>query len=314
METWSKYYLTSPDKKQYYRKKYTLPLYNSNEIFIYQSIFLQLKDGGLTFSSDGLQIMHNECIFDECSRNGSGGGAVLMTGASSIVQVKTLSTNCTADATSQFCDVNLQDSKNVFGFITDASISNCYNINQQDHVTLQNGIVGVSSTNVSKSSVIYHPGIVLYNTKFQTSFVNFSNIESCYSTQSMTTYCGDTGSSQFNKCNIINCSQRTTNYGIIHANNIQLILDSCCIQNCSKNGAIFSTVNACIIRVQQCYYDFWKTYGNVINDRSIENITTYDYSFFANYLNENVLCEYKISHSFSQPCKIIYAIDIVISL
>lgn len=280
MDIWNRYFRTTFKGKEYTKQKYFLPLLEKDQLIFDRCIFLRLKLGALTFASDNIQILNNECIFKDCSRSGSSGGAIQFEGKSNFVQYRTFAENCKAiSATRSFCSVSLKDSLDKHAYIIDSSITSCSNPDFFDVITMTNGNFGVSSINLSQNIVSQTCVFALFSAKNELVLMNYSCIVDSRSTTFHVTFNDVSGNYKYYKCNFFNSSQQNSGLGNIYELEVNVVVDSCAIIKCLGPGSTFYG-NKGSITVQNCYFDAITKAGSV-NTKSMTNKDmTFELSFY----------------------------------
>lgn len=162
METWNSYFGSSKNVKSYSKKKYSFPSYEENQILIDQNIFENLDFGAFVFSRNDINITHNECIFENCSRPDTG-GAIYFKCQSNFIQRRSLFISCISAKSCQFFHISLLSSNKHFAYMLDSSLINSNNPENADLMTFANGIFGITCTNISRNSNKKASGLVVLN-------------------------------------------------------------------------------------------------------------------------------------------------------
>lgn len=94
-DIWNRYFDANYDGNDYVRCKNRIVSYydnkNENEIYVYQCIFTGLSSTIIRVSTDGFNILHSYCLFNNC--NHPDAGAILINGHNSITQYRFCTTN-----------------------------------------------------------------------------------------------------------------------------------------------------------------------------------------------------------------------------
>lgn len=227
-DVWKQYYDETYDGNNYKNCDNCEIATNKNEIYVYQSRFQHLSSSSISITSDNFKFLHSSCFFFDCSNSGNG-GAINFDCLSSIVQrrfctINTFSTNNIGFHSYVNLKNNNVDRQN---YIIECSVASCQKQNRNHIIYSQYGFFGIFSSNISKNSVNSYSGFYMNYAK-GAAIINFTTFEGNSAKQYICLCHAYSPEGMFEdyKCNIVNNSQDTNNWGIIYANAIVLIKDS----------------------------------------------------------------------------------------
>lgn len=283
MNIWSSYFTGSFQGNQYARQQHINLKPKNNQLIVDKNVFIELTAGCIIIKEDNLKVLHNECIFLDCSRQSSdGGGAVLIYGKSEIIQRRFLASNCQIiDGNSMFCRCDLLKSE-CHAYIIESSLFNSIRSSAIDTFTLVNCNPGMFSSNCSRNIIGQGSGAVFNSAQSELAVMNYSQIEGCRSSYRYITFCDLSGNYLFYQCNILNSTQGTATEGTIVAGAVKMTIESCYIFNCTKNAPLFYAKDSIIVK--NSYVDVFTKNSNVqrINVRSEK--ATLLFEFYQNHL------------------------------
>lgn len=188
-------------------------------------------------------MLHSSCFFDRCSKTGNG-GAIYFAGTSSIVQHRFCTTSTTISSGNGFhsyTNCNNNNNNEVYkNVLIDCSISQCDKQSSYHLISLYYGQCGIFNSNISKNSVKSFSGFSVSNAKGEC-MVNFTTFKDNYAAEWVCLYHiqSPEGSYKDYKCNIVNNSQGSKQYGIIHSHD-EVTVENCTILGSYGNGKPFS--------------------------------------------------------------------------
>lgn len=214
--------------KMFYDDKYDGNEYNNCEkckisskqkkIYVFKGKFYDLNSGSINIETDEIEVLHSSCFFTNCSRY-SNGGAVHFNCISSIVQHRFCTTNSYVTGGSGFhsytnCINNDLEHKN---HITESCIAHCNRQDKYYSITIICGNCGIFSSNISRNCAYSAPVFSIENAKGKSN-ITFSTFEgnSASSSLCLVFRMSSQGFYEVYKCNIVNNSQESSNWGIIH--------------------------------------------------------------------------------------------------
>lgn len=236
----------------------------SNELYVYDSSFIDDRDGAISVTKDGVQFLHSSCIFDKCYRS-TKGGAIYFECKSSIVQRRFRSTNASTDESGFHSFTDLVEKSNNDNLIEESTICLCSNEEKSSTIFADYGKVGISSSNITKNNVEYYSG---FDSFYATNLgnISFSTFEDNHAKED---HCLGHGESTYRYfcCNMINNSQDSTSYGVFYINSGEFIIENSVICGDYGNGNSF-----------YCYYsnDKFTIVNCNIDPFSTGNLGTYN--------------------------------------
>jgi hypothetical protein len=270
---WSDYFSGNADT-ELLQREYTSSLsYSSGSIYVLNCLFnsfTSTSTGGALYCSSITNLLIESTSFFSCKTSSSSGGAVFFSSSCShCVLYKVCGSDCCArtsgSSSYQFGYIGVNNGASNKNYVNYSSISRCENGRSDSHHTLyvDYGKICCPSVNLSMNKCGYYPGIYCYPFKDSSSFtclLSYSSFTDNTTPGYICNYHSNSGSKHEMKCcNIIRNTQVSSSNGIIYANAIIKIEDSCILEN-AGNCIFYSTSSTNTITISNCTVD--KTSNN----------------------------------------------------
>jgi hypothetical protein len=298
---WSDFFPESPEtnlkSKTYTSRQY----YSRTNVYVSNCLFISCtstSDGGGALFCSSTNLLVESSSFFSCTTSASLGGAIIVSNGR-FVLYEVCGYNCyskyaAGSTCGQFAYINVPNTASNKNYINYSSISRCVNNRwgSTETVHLVNGMVCCPSVNISMNKCTYNSGIFTHPYRDSNSVTCSFSYSSFVANNCPGHICINFGSGgakyEMKSCNVLRNTQSTISNGIIFANGILNIKDSCILENTATN--IFYSVSSLYpITLSGCTVD--KTTNN--GYLTIQNTVTKSFILGLNHMStQNCHSEY----------------------
>jgi hypothetical protein len=300
---WNEYFTVSPTTAHVYSEYSSQLSYSSGGVYVLNCLFSGITSeshGGALHCTTVTYLLIESSSFFTCRTSAKYGGAIFFenTNSGESVLHEVCGYNCYSTYTSvphdQFAYIyinNVASSKNYFNY---SSISRCVNERSDSRHTIRLyfGKICCQSVNFSMNKCQYYSGIYFYpslDSSSVTCSVSYSSFTDNNAPGYHLNYFGNSGSkNEMKSCNVLRNTQGSSSEGIISADGILNIEDSCILEN-TATYIFYTSSSSYTITLSNCTVD--KTTNN--GYLTIKNTVTKSFILGLNHIStRNCFAEY----------------------
>lgn len=259
---WYSFYGDTYDGNSYKNCKNCQVLPKNNEIYVYESSFIDKSSGAISISTDDIKFLHTYCFFYNC-HNTDNGGAIYYNGNGAIIQHRFCTINSyITGGVGLHSYTKLVENSQKQNHIIECSISNCIGEEGNHLIFFQNGNCGISSSNISRNTVYRCPGFVVSSPTGDCVF-NYSTFEKNTANGWVCQEFDPTTTAKYHElfCNIVDNTEKSSTWGII-TTFAELIIENCTILGPPENGVTIYIASRGKLTIKNCNVDkYYSVYG-----------------------------------------------------
>jgi hypothetical protein len=243
--SWNEYFTSSPTTTRNGSEYGSRQSYSSGSFYVLNCLFKNIissSSGGAVYCNSVTYLVIESSSFFTCKTSSQCGGAIYFTNSNydECVLDKVCGYDCCSTHTSphyQFAYIDVYNGVSRKNYVNYSSITRCVSeSSNSNHILyLLDGKICCQSINMSMNKCQYYSGIYCFPYPDSNSFMCSLSYSSFTDNNAAGYYsiCFGYGSTKYEmkSCNVLRNTQGSGSYGIIYANGITNIEDSCIIEN-----------------------------------------------------------------------------------